>query len=328
MSKQEIIVKDENQISQVNTNALMQIADEYAKGAQGIQVPANYDVNNAVKTFCLTLAQTKDKNGHRALDVCTPESIVAAMQQMISSGLNPTKKQGYLIVRDKSLNLNVGAFGNVKIMKDVTGYDMFSDVIYEGDKVKITKRKDGSKIIEVETSWDNIQKGTITGAYAVVSDRGTGNVIDSDIMTMQEIRTSWGQSATKDLTTHKKFPHEMARKTVESRLAKRFVNTSDDSRKYADLEKYVLDETEYGVINADEELEANAVVNLDNQENVIQAQADDYSISTLQLDDLDEPKEFDGIEIPYREYKDNQDKYELIPNSYNAQTRTCFVRAK
>jgi recombination protein RecT len=329
MDNKEIIIRDDNQVAQVNETAVMQIATEYVKD---IQVPANYDANNAVKNFCLEVSTLKDKKGNRALDVCTPQSIVASMQKMISLGLNPTKKQGYLIVRGNTLCLDNGAFGNVKIMKDVTGYEMFSEVIYDGDKVKITRRKDGSQVIEVQTTWANIRGGKIVGAYAVVSDRKTGTVINSDIMTMEDIRISWAQSSTKDLSTHKKFPHEMARKTVESRLAKRLVNTSDDTRKYADLEKYIINEDSYNVIDADEEL-GNAV-NLENDAEAEVVTADDNSITALELDDIGgEEQDLNGaVEILYREYKASQDrgedKYEVIPNTYNAKKHTCLVRVK
>ena len=323
MEKLEIIVKDENQLSQVNEVAIMQVATDYIKD---IQVPANYDANNAVKNFCLSLTTLQDRKGNRALDVCTPQSIISSMQKMISLGLNPSKKQGYLIVRGNTLCLDNGAFGSVKIMKDVTGFEMFSECIYEGDKVKITRRKDGSQVIEVQTNWNNVQSGKIIGAYAVVSDKRTGRVINSDIMTMQEIRQSWAKSATRDLTTHKEFPHEMCRKTVESRLAKRFVNTSDDTRKYEDLEKYIIDSDNY-VINVDAEIEK--PIDLTDDNNVVITVADNTAISTMQLEDLDEPQNVEGaIEIYYSEYKNNKDKYSLISGSYNDKTKKCLVTVK
>src|SRR5699024_3228890 len=40
--------------------------------------------------------------------------------------------------------------------------------------------------------------------------------------------TAWGQSKTQQ-DVHKKFPQEMAKRTVINRAAKAFINTSDDS---------------------------------------------------------------------------------------------------
>ena len=331
MEKYEIIVKDENKLAQIDETAIMQVATNYVKD---IQVPANYDANNAVKSFVLAVSTLQDKNKHRALDVCTPQSIIASMQKMLSRGIDLNKKQGYLIVRGETLCLDVGAFGNVKIMKDATGFDMFSNVIYDGDKVKITRRKDGSQVIEVQTSWNNIKSAQIVGAYAVVSDRQNGKVIDSDIMTMEEIRVSWAQSSNSSLETHKKFPHEMCRKTVESRLAKRLVNTSGDERKYQELEQYILSEDNYAVVDAREEFDK--PVELDNDDSAQVVEKDDNSITLPTLEDLDKqpekPNVEGAVEIAYREYKSSkdagEDKYELIPNSYNAKTRTCFVKVK
>src|SRR5699024_4303409 len=47
-------------------------------------------------------------------------------------------------------------------------------------------------------------------------------------MTRKEIDASWGQSKT-GRAVHKKFPQEMAKRTVINRAAKAFINTSDDS---------------------------------------------------------------------------------------------------
>src|SRR5690625_7696181 len=47
-------------------------------------------------------------------------------------------------------------------------------------------------------------------------------------MTRKEIDASWGQSKTGQ-AVHKKFPQEMAKRTVINRAAKAFINTSDDS---------------------------------------------------------------------------------------------------
>ena len=47
-------------------------------------------------------------------------------------------------------------------------------------------------------------------------------------MTKKEIETAWSQSKTSG-AVQKKFPQEMAQRTVINRAAKRYINTSDDS---------------------------------------------------------------------------------------------------
>jgi recombination protein RecT len=49
-------------------------------------------------------------------------------------------------------------------------------------------------------------------------------------MTIEEIKTSWNQGATKgNSPAHKNFEGEMAKRTVTNRAIKMFVNSSDDS---------------------------------------------------------------------------------------------------
>ena len=55
-------------------------------------------------------------------------------------------------------------------------------------------------------------------------------VQDTDIMTIEEIKQSWNQGATKgNSPAHKNFEGEMAKRTVTNRAIKMFVNSSDDS---------------------------------------------------------------------------------------------------
>jgi recombination protein RecT len=57
-------------------------------------------------------------------------------------------------------------------------------------------------------------------------------------MTIQQIRQSWQQGATKGASpAHKNFPDEMSKKTVISRACKLFISSSDDSSLFDDDDK-------------------------------------------------------------------------------------------
>lgn len=200
-----------------------------AKG-QEVELPPNYDVNNSVKCLYLQVLDLKDKQGRPALEVCTKQSITMAIQKMVSKGLDPSKNQCYPIVRGNALNLEIGAYGNAKQAKSICRIRINSVVIREGDEIEIEIRPNGTKVIKHKTKWQN-QNNKITGAYAVGVNMDTGEVDNSDIMTAEEIKTSQMHSSNYG-KVHNEFPHEMARKTVTSRLAKHYINTSDDSYKF------------------------------------------------------------------------------------------------
>src|SRR5690606_16425311 len=54
--------------------------------------------------------------------------------------------------------------------------------------------------------------------------------IDTDVMTIEQIKQSWKQGATKGASpAHRNFEAEMCKRTVTNRAIKVFVNSSDDS---------------------------------------------------------------------------------------------------
>ena len=113
-----------------------------------------------------------------------------AVQKMITKGVDPSKNQCYLIPRGKVLNLEIGAFGNIKQTMSVCRIKINSVVIYDGDSVDIEIRPNGTKVIHHKTSWKNMQGGKIVGAYAVGTNMDTGEVDNSDIMTAEENKKS------------------------------------------------------------------------------------------------------------------------------------------
>jgi len=231
------------------TTALMEIKKETAdivlSKVQHFQkhgeldLPPNYSAANALKSAWLILQETVDKDKRPALEVCTKPSIANALLDMVIQGLNPAKKQCYFIVYGKHLALQRSYFGTkavaLRVAKDLQ--DIFAEVVYKGDN--LTYRIDkGRRIIEEhQQKLADINNVNIVAAYAVAVDN-KGEVIRSELMTMDQIKQAWKQSKMKPMTetgglkpggTHANFTEEMAKKTVTSRLAKHFINSSSDA---------------------------------------------------------------------------------------------------
>lgn len=306
-----VTVEGEHKITLRSQEGLVAIAQTYLKKNGDVILPPNYDVNDAVKALYLATLQTKDKQGRPALEVCTRESIEQAVQNYVSKGLNVAKKQCYPIVYGNTLTLSESYFGKQKQAHSYAGVTINSNVIYEGEKVNIIVRPNGTKIIEHTPDFSKFNTDKIVGAYAIaVNDNG--DVVDSDIMTIAEIKKSWAKSQSGG-TVHKEFPVEMARKTVIGRIAKRFINTSDDSSKYTTIDSDMGD-----VYSNSLEIDANTVIE-DDKPTPKKATTNN---DELVVDSLDEES---TKEILYSEYKNNKTKYRAVPNSYSEETKTIRV---
>lgn len=306
-----VTVEGEHKITLRSQEGLVAIAQTYLKKNGDVILPPNYDVNDAVKALYLATLQTKDKQGRPALEVCTRESIEQAVQNYVSKGLNVAKKQCYPIVYGNTLTLSESYFGKQKQAHSYAGVTINSNVIYEGEKVNIIVRPNGTKIIEHTPDFSKFNTDKIVGAYAIaVNDNG--DVVDSDIMTIAEIKKSWAKSQSGG-TVHKEFPVEMARKTVIGRIAKRFINTSDDSSKYTTIDSDMGD-----VYPNSLEIDANTVIE-DDKPTPKKATTNN---DELVVDSLDEES---TKEILYSEYKNNKTKFRAVPNSYSEETKTIRV---
>lgn len=309
-NKQELIeVEGENKISLRTQEGLIAVAQTYLKKNGDVVLPPNYDVNDAVKALYLKTIQTVDKQKRPVLEVCTRESIEQVVQNYVSKGLNIAKNQCYLVCYGNTLTLQESYFGKQKEANAYAGITINSNVIYEGEKVNIVVRPNGTKIIEHTPDFSKFDTNKIIGAYAIaVNDKG--EVVDSDIMTMKEIRQSWAKSSSGG-TVHKEFPVEMTRKTVIGRLAKRFINTSDDSNKFEVINSDMGNYYENTEINAD-------IVIEDNKPTQKTSSTTD---TEMVVDDIEENTK----EIPYSEFKNNKTKYRAVANSYNEETKTIKV---
>jgi recombination protein RecT len=120
--------------------------------------------------------------------------------------------------------------------------------IYEGDVFEYsfdfqTGRKN---ITKHEQKFENIKPQKVKVAYAIaIYNDGT---TDAEVMNMDQIRVSWEMGKAKgNSPAHLKFPDEMAKKTVVSRLLKTKIGSSDDSDLFDEIE--IIDSTAVYVEN-------------------------------------------------------------------------------
>lgn len=223
----------QNQQNQQNQVAIIQkdITDSVNSSLtrlqdEGLVLPPNYNASNALKSAFFKLQETKDRSGKPALEVCTRESIANALLDMVTQGLSPAKTQCYFIVYGNQLQLNRSYFGTQAVLKRLGNVkDIWANVIFDGDVFDYEIDGGREKLLKHETNFLNRDK-PILGAYAVVKTSDNDEILT--VMTKKEIEAAWGQSKTSQ-GVHKKFPQEMAKRTVINRAAKAYINTSDDS---------------------------------------------------------------------------------------------------
>lgn len=198
-------------------------------------LPKNYSVENHMKSAWLALQEVEDKEHHKALQICTKESIANSLLDMVLQGLSVSKKQGYFIMYGNKLMFQRSYFGTIALAKRAGGMvsEPVANVIYDGDdfQYEIDPKTAKVAIVKHSQKLENIDNSKIKGAYALVTlADGTTQVT---IMSMQQIRAAWEQGATKgNSPAHKNFAEEMAKKTVIGRACKAIINSSDDAWLY------------------------------------------------------------------------------------------------
>lgn len=223
-------IKKENQkndlIIKNVSDQVFQLLNQYQAKGQ-ITFPADYNVENAVKSAYLILLNTKDKNKQNALEVCEQRSIVTALTDMAIQGLSPAKKQCYFIARGKELTMMRSYFGSQAALRRLPGIkDVYANCIYKGDTIE-TGIEDGEEVLlKHETKFEN-RDNEIIGAYAVIEfDNGKKKYT---FMTKKEIDACWNKSSSTSHDVHKSFPQEMSKRTVINRACKNYINSSLDN---------------------------------------------------------------------------------------------------
>jgi recombination protein RecT len=257
------------QVAKRETVDLIQQKIRQFQNAGELFFPAHYSPENALKSAWLILQQTLDKDKKPVLEVCTKDSIANCLLSMVIQGLNPDKKQCYFIAYGSALTLQRSYFGSIAVAKriDENIDDVYADVVYKGDEFKYSKKHGKNIITEHIQQLENISKGNIVAAYAVVVYQDGSET--ATIMTYDEIKQAWRQSRAypfdgegnlKADSIHGKFTAEMCKKTVINRACKAIINTSDDSSLVVKYAKLTQDETAEAEVRGEIEAKANAEV--------------------------------------------------------------------
>ena len=191
-----------------------------------ITVPQGYDIGSEMFSAMMRISQIKDRNGKRALDVCTEASVLSSLRDMAVQGLSMARNQCYMIVYGNELVLQRSYFGSVSVFnRFFPQYKVSADVIYEGDEY-ILEHNDMHDFDDIHITSRKLENrdNAIVAAYGIIIDKQTGERIDGCIMTMKEIRTSWSHAKTQNVQNE--FPQEMAKRTILNRMLKPWINSA------------------------------------------------------------------------------------------------------
>jgi recombination protein RecT len=219
-----------------------------------LQLPANYSVENALKSAALTLPTVKNFQN------VTPDSIKASLLSMCVQGLNPDKKQCYFIAYGETLTLQRSYMGDIAVAKQVDPEieEIYAAAVFEGDKFDYDMKH--GKIVDIRHSQKLENKNKpITAAYATVVYRNGSEI--STVMTIDQIKQAWKQSQTNPVnadgtikadSTHGKFPEEMAKKTVVHKACKPIIGSSSDASLFGQFARQCADDADAAEV--DEEI--------------------------------------------------------------------------
>lgn len=197
----------------------------------------DYHNNYNLQTAMQAVAVIFEENGE--FQRCTIESKYKAILTMVTLGLNPLKGQCYLIPYGNQLQLQMDYSGAIMVAKreDKRIHSINSKVVREGDQFDIDTIN-GVYHFKHKPTIQSLN-GEIIAAYAVAVD-ADGKVIDSDIMTMDDIKTTWKNTNTRHKgepvvradgsihpgSNHGKWPEKMTTKTVIKRLCTGIIKSS------------------------------------------------------------------------------------------------------
>lgn len=194
----------------------------------GLQLPKNYNAQNALKAAFFTLNETMTRDKKPVLVACDKASIANTLLDMVTQGLSPAKNQCYFIPYGTKLQMQRSYFGTVAVLKRLNDIaDVKAEVIHQGDEFEIGSNQDMETVVsKFVPKFENLDN-ELVGAFAII--KRTDGQLDYTIMTKKQIDKSWAQTRQRNNQVQKNFGDEMAKRTVLNRAAKMYINTSDDS---------------------------------------------------------------------------------------------------
>lgn len=194
---------------------------------QHFEVPSDYNVANALQAAVLKIG------GDRNLAMANPDSIKKALFDMIVQGLTVSKDQLYFIKYGENLQMQRSYFGTQTALKRLKSIkDLIAYVVHEDDEFEIGFN-DETGLLEVtkhNTTLANLDKPIIAAYAMIIKSDGTKQY---EVMTKKQIDNSWSQTKSNG-AVQKKFPEEMAKRTVINRAAKNIINTDSGDDQLTD----------------------------------------------------------------------------------------------
>jgi len=200
------------------------------KEQYGLTFPKGYNYTNALTGAYLTLLETKDKNDKPALQVCSQQSIVKAMMDLATLGLDTQKKQAYFVAYGGSLSLQKSYFGNETIARRYGARKFSPQIVYEGDDFSYDIVDGEIQNITHKQQFKNIDITKIVAAYCIIQMEDGSKY--AEVMNIDQIKQAWKQGygyKENGNGTHQKFTDQMCKKTVINRACKSIINTFGDS---------------------------------------------------------------------------------------------------
>ena len=205
--------------------------------AQGFKVPDGYHVANALQEAVATLPTVK------GITSVSADSIKKTLFDMVVQGLSPAKTQVYFIAYGNQLQMQRSYFGTQQVLKRLKDIkDIQAYVVRKDEEFDVDYDENGGLIVKAHHTDFMKLDNEIVGAYAVITKADWEK--QYEVMTKKQIDTSWGQA--RSTNVHKKFPEEMAKRTVINRAAKNIINTSgDDDNLIAAINSTTANENNY-----------------------------------------------------------------------------------
>lgn len=194
----------------------------------GLVLPQDYSPTNSLKKARLMLNDMQIE-GRPALEMCTKESVLSCLIEMVTKGYDVSSMQAYFIPRKTKngyqMTLMESVYGRIARAKRASkNYKPIVQFVHQDDIFKYgIDVKTGYTVVEKhETCLENKDK-PIIAAYAYVTDNeGNTEVV---IMSQRDWISSWKKSAN-GCAVAKEFAEDMIFRTIVKKSTKKLVNAA------------------------------------------------------------------------------------------------------
>lgn len=194
----------------------------------GLVLPQDYSPTNSLKKARLMLNDMQIE-GRPALEMCTKESVLSCLIEMVTKGYDVSSMQAYFIPRKTKngyqMTLMESVYGRITRAKRASkNYKPIVQFVHQDDIFKYgIDVKTGYTVVEKhETCLENKDK-PIIAAYAYVTDNeGNTEVV---IMSQRDWISSWKKSAN-GCAVAKEFAEDMIFRTIVKKSTKKLVNAA------------------------------------------------------------------------------------------------------